>query len=145
MSGPFVSDEMMPISVKYVEQKLSSGFTNIIIVQDEKAEKKYSDRIKTINTQWKIPNWKESNDLARQCYRWDPIAGEKILDWNLYRMSILDTYMQFWDVSIPGPNGGDQSVPCTPENISKLQPAIGDALVGQFMQSMSPSDEEMGN
>lgn len=145
MAGPFVSDELFPITIKYVEKKTKAGLGTCMVVRGKEMEQRYKDNAKEINTQWRIPNWKESQDLVRQCYRWDQIAGEKILDWNLYRMKCLDTYMVAWDVTMPNPNGGEQSVPCTPANVAKLQPLIASALVDEFMLKTSPTDEDMGN
>ena len=145
MAGPFVSDEMFPIVIKYVEKNSKLGMTSVLILKGEEMEQRYKGSAKTINTQWALPNWKESNDLVRGCYRWDNIAGEKILDWSLYRMKVLDTYMRNCDIKSPGQNGEETSIPCTPEYISKLQPSIAGALVDEFMAKTSPSEEDLGN
>lgn len=145
MSGPFVSNEMFPIDIEYVEKSTKSGLPGVIIVRDEETRQRYKGNVKKISTQWVVPNWKESNMLVRDSYKWDPIAGEKILDWNLYRTKILDTYMKAWDITQPGPDGNPHPVPCIPENIAKLQPSIAGALVDAFMLKTSPTEEEMGN
>lgn len=144
MSGPFVSEEKFPIVIKYVERSLRSGLKNIKIVKDKEAEEKYKGLIKEINTQWIQPNWKQSNDLVRTCTKFDAQAGERILDWQTYRMRLLESYMTNWDIAEDGASG-PQLVPCTADYMSKLNPQIAAALVDEFLSKTTMTDDEMGN
>jgi hypothetical protein len=147
MPGPFASNERFEIAVKYIEKSLPSGLNKVIVVgeKDKEAQERYKDKVKVIHTQWTLMNWKESNDLIRQATYFDAMAGRRELDWVAYRQLMLDNCMKSWDITEKGADGKESSVPCTKENISRLDPNIATALVQAFVERTSVSDEEMGN
>jgi hypothetical protein len=140
MPGPFVSETAFPITVKYVESKNKAGLPIIVIVRSKDIEQRYKDQVKTITTQWIQPNWKQSNDLIRRATKFDADAGERVLDWPLYKTIILETFMKEWDIELNG-----KLVPCIPENIAQLDTNIASALVDEFLVKTTPSEQELGN
>ncbi len=145
MSNPFVSEERFAVVVKYVDKTLKSGLTTILVIDKQEDEERYKGNINKIHTQWVQPNWKESNELSKQCTRWEPMAGERTFDWSTYRMALLEKYMKSWDISTKGPEGSTQPIPCTPDNIGKLDPNIASALIDGFMGKTMPTDKDLGN
>lgn len=152
MSGPFVSDERFAIVVKYIEKKLPNGMDSVIIVDTKEMEERYQGTVKEVHTQWTQPNWIETNKLIRRATAFDPMAGRKEMDWTLYRQFLLEQYMRSWDITMPGKvsvSDGAVSepvpVPCTPENINKLNPAIAAALVEEFVSKTSMPEDDLGN
>jgi hypothetical protein len=146
MSGPFASNERFEIPIKYVEKKLPSGLTKVIVIdkKDDETQERYKDQVKVIHTQWALMNWKETNDLIRQATYFDSIAGRRELDWVMYRQIMLENCMKSWDIT-EKVDGKDISVPCTKENIARLDANVATALVQEFIEKTSMSDEELGN
>ena len=140
MGGPFVSDEMFDIVVKYVEKKLKSGHTGVVVVRDLETEQRYKGLVKEIHTQWVQPNWMTSNDMIRTATRFDAEAGTRLIDWPLYRTLLLEKCMKQWDVV----DEASKPVPCTKENIARLDPNIGAALVDDFLAKTTPTEKELG-
>lgn len=145
MSNPFVSEARFEVIVKYVEKKMKSGLSTILVIEDKEMEERYKGSISEIHTQWIQPNWKESNELSKQCTRWEPMAGERTFDWSAYRMAILERYMKSWDITTKDDDGKETSVPCIPDNIGKLDPNIASALIEGFMEKTMPTEKELGN
>lgn len=145
MSNPFISDNRFEVTIKYVEKETKGGLSATMVVSDKETEERYKGSINEIHTQWVQPNWKESNELSRQCTRWDPIAGERLFDWNSYRIALVERYMKSWDISLKNDKGEDVPVPCTKENIDKLDPNIASALIDAFLNKTTPSEEKLGN
>jgi hypothetical protein len=148
MPGPFASNERFEIAIKYIEKKLPSGLTKVITIgeKDEETQERYKDQIKIIHTQWSMMNWKETNDLIRQATYFDAMAGRRELDWVMYRQLMLESCMKSWDITQPNSDGkGESGVPCTKENISRLDPNIATALVQEFVDKTSMSDNDLGN
>ncbi len=140
MAGPFTSDELFPIVVKYTEKKLKSGNTGILIVKGEDMELRYKGCISEMQTQWAMPNWKQSNDLLRKATVFDSNAGEKMLDWPTYRSLLVENFMRSWDVTDEKGN----PIPCTPDNVAKLDPSIAAALVEGFLAKTTVSEKDLG-
>lgn len=144
MSGPFVTDTQFPITVKYVEKTSKSGLPVLLILKDKAKEKefeaRYKDDVKSINTMWVQPNWKQSNDLIRQATKFIYEIGERKLDWQAYKTLLLETFMVEWDVKADG-----KTVPCIKENIERLDANIASFLIDSFLLKTSPSEEELGN
>jgi hypothetical protein len=145
MAGPFVSNDNFEVIIKYVEKKNKAGMSFVMIVSDKETEERYKGQVKVIHTQWIQPNWKESNELARQCTKFDPIAGERLFDWGTYRSMVLERYMKSWDIVTVDANGQNIPVPCIPENINRLDPSIAGALIDGFYSRTQPSEESLGN
>jgi len=145
MPGPFVSEDRFEIVVKYIEKKLASGGTSCVVVNNKEMEERYGAAVKQIHTQWIQPNWQETNDLIRKSTVPDPYTGQRQMDWTIYRQSLLEKYMKSWDISIPGADGKDMVVPCIPENINRLDPAIASSLVEEFVNRTTISDDELKN
>jgi hypothetical protein len=151
MGGPFVSNEQFEVVVKYVEKKSKSGLPSVMLIVSEEQEKRYGDSVKKISTQWCQPNWKESNQLSRECTYFDHIAGEKLFDWGMYKAKLLETYMKAWDITTDGAEKDADgkfrqvNVPCIPEYVHKLDPSIAGALIDGFFSKTQPSEEKLGN
>lgn len=145
MGGLFVSDEMFEIVIKYVEKTLPNGMSTVVIVDNPEMEGRYEGNVKEVRTQWVQPNWIETNKLIRRATVFDQMAGRKEMDWTLYRQYLLEQYMKKWDVQAPGPDGKEAPIPCTAENINKLNPSIAAALVEEFVNRTSMPEDELGN
>ena len=124
MATPFVSPDLFEIVVKYVQVKLKSGLSAIVVVKDEEQEKKYKDKVQALKSQWRQPNWKEHNDLHSDSLVMDDVAGVKVPDYNIYRQLVLERFMKLWDVMDEKSN----PVEITKDNLSKLDPSIAVAL-----------------
>ena len=140
MGGPFVSDEMFDIVVKYVEKKLKSGHTGVVVIKDAETELRYKGLVKEIHTQWVQPDWTVSNDMIRAATRFDAEAGTRMIDWPLYRSLLLERCMKSWDVA----DEAGKPVPCIKERVGKLDPNIGAALVDDFLAKTTPSEKDLG-
>ena len=138
--GLLVSSKLFPIEVRYVELPLKSGGTTCLVIKDAEQEKKYEGRIKTLSTQWAQPNFKESNDLLREATIYDPYKGERDIDWYLYRGLSLEKFVRAWDLT-----EDDKPVPCTKENIARLDVNIATALIQAFDARNMISEEELKN
>lgn len=137
MAGPFISEDMFAIVVKYREvENKSSGRKSNVVINDKETELRYKDLIKEIHTQWCQLNWKQSNDLIRASTKWDHDAGQRVIDWPLYRATLLDKCMKSWDID---------GVACDQENIAKLDPNIASALVDEFLTRTTPTEQDLGN
>jgi hypothetical protein len=147
MPGPFASNERFEISIRYIEKSLPSGLNKVVVIEekDQEAQERYKDKVKVIHTQWAMMNWKETNELIRQATYFDTMAGRRELDWVTYRQLMLENCMKSWDITEKGTDGKEVSVPCTKENIFRLDPNIATALVQQFVERTSLSDEDLGN
>jgi len=147
MAGPFASNDRFEIAIKYVEKKLSSGLTKVIIIgnKDEESLERYKDQVKVIHTQWAMMNWQETNSLIRQATYFDSMAGRRELDWVMYRQLMLENCMKSWDITEKAADGKETSVPCTKENVARLDPNVATALVQDFVEKTSMSDEDLGN
>jgi hypothetical protein len=140
MGGPFVSDEMFDIVVKYVEKKLKSGHMGVVVIKDAETELRHKGLVKEIHTQWTQPDWTVSNDMIRAATRFDPEAGTRMIDWPLYRSLLLERCMKSWDVA----DEQGKPVPCVKEKIGKLDPNIGAALVDDFLAKTTPTEKDLG-
>ena len=142
MPGPFASEELFPVVVKYAEVKVpKSGLMSIVVIRTDEMAQRYKDAVREINTQWVTPNWTENNDLLRSSTRWDREAGERVLDWTTYRAMVLEKFMRTWDIK----DDKGVGVPCTKEYINKLDPNIGAALAEGFLAKISVSERDLGN
>jgi len=131
---------MFEIKVKYVETTLKNGKKSVVVLKDEEAAKRHAGSLIEITTQWTQPNWKQSQDMIRAATSFDHIAGDRVTDWNFYRAMLLENCMKMWDIKI-----GDQAVPCTVQNISRLDPSVAYALVSEFIAKTQPSEDELKN
>ncbi len=139
--GPFVSQSTFPIVVKYIEKENKAGLPMIVVVRSADTESRYKDHVKTITTLWMLPNWKQSNELIRKATKFDADAGERRLDWQMYRGMLLENFMKEWDIK--GSDG--KVVPCTKEFFDQLDINIASTLIDEFLMKTSPSEEELGN
>jgi hypothetical protein len=139
--GPFVTDSSFTIEVKYIEKKNKAGLPMIVIVKSAEIEARYKDHVKTIKTMWTLPNWKQSNELIRKATKFDQDAGERRLDWQLYRSMILENFMKEWDIK--GEDG--KMVPCVKQFIDLLDVNVAATLIDEFLLKTSPSEDELGN
>jgi hypothetical protein len=139
--GPFVTETMFPISVKYIEKKNKAGLPIIMVVKDPEIEAKYKDHIKTINTMWLQPNWKQSNDVIRKATQFVPEVGDRRLNWQMYRGLLLETFMKEWDIK----DKDGKTVPCDKASIDNLDVNIAAALIDAFQAKTSPSEDDLGN
>ena len=136
-----VSDKLFPIDLEYAEVKTKSGIDCILIIKNEEMSKKYGDKVKKVHTQWVQPSWKESNDLVRQATVWEQFAGERSLDYLLYRSLIPEKFLKMWDIT----DEAGKPVPCTPITILKLEPNIANALIDNFISRTVPSESDLKN
>ena len=134
--GLFVSEDLFDIVVKYREVKTKMGVKSVSVIRDKDTELRYKDFVMELHTQWAAPNWKQSNDLIRQATKWDTDAGQRVIDWPLYRSTLMETCMKTWDI---------KDVPCIKDNMAKLDPNIAAALVDEFLGRTTPTEEELGN
>lgn len=140
MGSPFVSEELFPIVIKWAEVETKSGNKGTFIIRDKEAEGRYKGTMSELQTQWAMPNWKESSSLLARSYQPDSQTGELRFMWAAYRSLVLDSFMKSWDAKDDKGN----AVPCTPPNIAKLDPAIAAALVEAFLAKTSVSEQELG-
>jgi len=140
MASPFVSEELFPIVVKWAEVETKTGVKGTLIIRDKETEDRYKGSMNELQTQWAMPNWKESSNLLAKAYQPDAQTGELRFMWAAYRSLVLDSFMKSWDAKDDQGNG----VPCTPTNIAKLDPAIAAALVEAFLAKTSVSEQELG-
>lgn len=143
MSSPFVTGERFPISVKYTTKKLGSGIIGVVVLKNDEEVKKAEaagKKIEQINTQWQQANWKQSHELIRAATIWDPMAGERTMDYQKYRYIILENQMVGWDVK----NEQGDIIPLSKENVGLLAPSVASALVDGYLSSTSMAEKEMG-
>jgi len=138
-----VPTSLFPIDIKYVETKLKNGLTGIIVIEDEDKDslKKYEGRIQELHTQWQQPGWKENNEVVRESLIWDEFRGVRDVDFYLYREKVINRYLKSWDIT----DDKKQPVPCTPENIARLDIQVATGLVSKFLARNVPSEEELKN
>lgn len=136
----FVTGDMFELVVKYVERKLASGLETVMLITTEEHEQRYSGTIKEMRTMWVQPNWKEHTEVIRRATKMDQETGVRDIDWPLYRSLVLETFMKKWDVK-----EGDKSVPCTAENINRLEPVIANQLSNMFIARTTTTEQELGN
>lgn len=139
--GVLVSNKLFPITLKYVELTLKNGQTGIFVVKTEEQEKKYVGRLKEMHTQWRQPNWKESNDLFKGALQWDAFKGEREIDPITYRSMTLEENLKHWDVI----DDEGKPVSCTKENMWRLDVNIAAALIDAFNSHTIPTEEELKN
>jgi hypothetical protein len=139
--GVLVSKKLFPIVIKYVELTLKNGQTGIFVIKTNEQEKKYAGRIKEMHTQWRQPNWKESNDLFKGSLQWDAYKGEREIDPITYRSMTLEENLKHWDVI----DDDGKPVPCTKENMWKLDVNIAAALIDAFNAHTIPNEDELKN
>lgn len=148
--GVFAKTDLFEIEVNYALVE-SKGGVEIVKVIDDTTEKgkedldRLGDRILTLHTFWISPNWKQSNDLMRKCMAYDREVGRKELDWALYRAYLIDSFMRKWDATDTDDDGNEVQVPCTPENVERLDAQIAVALVDRFLERTTVSEEDLGN
>lgn len=146
MSALFASDELFEISIKYIELKTKSGLMTVKVLDMKKdadkqlLEKRASD-VRELSTQWVQPSWKQSNELMRKCTVFDPYVGRRDVDWPTYRALVLETYMKKWNAS----EDSGKPIPCVKDNIDKLETTVAVALVDEFFNKTSITEEELGN
>lgn len=137
-----ISEALFPIEVKYVEIKLKNGYDGVIVIEDEEQEKKWGkEKIKTLHTQWTQPNWKESNSLIRDATVLDPFTGDRHVDLQTWQIMAMERYLKAWNIM----DEKGTNVPCTPENIGKLDPNIAKLLMNKFMYRNTPTEEDLKN
>jgi hypothetical protein len=140
MASPFVTEELFPIVVKWAEVKTKGGATGNLILKDKESEERYKGAFNELQTQWAMPNWKQSSHLLAKAYQADPQTGESRFMWATYRSLIIDNFMRSWDAQ--DENG--KPVPCTPDNIARLDPAIASSLVEGFLAKTNVTEKELG-
>ena len=148
--GLFAKTDLFEIQIKYVLVKSKGGIETIRVIDDttEKGkdeEASLGDRVLTLHTYWISPNWKQSNDLLRKCMKYDPEAGKRELDWALYRSFLIESFMQKWDAAEEDAEGESQAVPCSRENVERLDAQIAVALVDRFLERTTVSEDDLGN
>ena len=136
-----VSDKLFPIDLEYVEVKLKNGLDGVIIISTDESRTKYEGKTKKLHTQWTQPGWKESNELVRTATIWNQFAGERSLDYLLYRSLIPEKFLKMWDIM----DEVGKPVPCTPATILKLEPNIANALIDNFISKTVPSEGDLKN
>jgi hypothetical protein len=135
---------MFDVVVEYAQAQLKSGLKGIIVFKekdDEARQKIAKESIEALHTQWVMPNWKQSNEMLRVSTKWDGEAGQRVLDWATYRSQIMENFMRMWDVK----DDKGAPVPCTRENMDKLDPSIASALVERFLAKTTVTEKDLGN
>jgi hypothetical protein len=135
---------MFEIVVEYAQAMLKNGLKGILVFseKDDEGKKRYSpDAVEAIHSQWVMPNWKQSNDILRRATKWDDEAGQRVLDWATYRSLIMENFMRMWDVK----DDQKSPVPCTRENMERLDPNIAAALVERFLSKTTITEKDLGN
>ena len=141
MAGPFVTEELFDVTVKYIELTAKSGAKVLVVVKTKEMEQRYGDKVMEIHTMWVQPNWKLHNDVVRQSMKLEPDLGQRVVDWNLFRQLSMETFMRAWDIK----SDKDEPVPCTKENMATLDPNIAVAMCDAFHQRTSITEQELGN
>lgn len=136
-----VSQELFPIDVKYVEVKLKSGLTGCFVIDNAEAEEKYAGKIQVLHTQWKMPTWKETNDLIRESTEMDMATGDRQVNVEMWQGLAIERFLKAWDVA----GADNKNVPCNKANIEMLDPTIFRSLMNQFMARNTPSEEDLKN
>lgn len=144
--GVFAACEQFDIVVKYMSVKLKSGVMSVKVFnpedkEDQKLMEKYADRVQELNTIWEHPNFKTSNDMAKQCMVMDPYTGKREVELSTYRSTVLQTCLKGWDAC----DDDDKPVPCTIEFINKLDFNIALELTNQYFDRTTISEEEAKN
>lgn len=138
--GLLVTEQLFPITIKYIEVPLKSGQSGIFVIDTPEKEKKYEGRIKEFNTQWIRPSFKQMNDLIKEAMVTDMFKGERELDPFIYRALLLEKFLRIWDIQEEG-----KPIPCNPENIGKLDPTVAQTLIEAFNKYNVPSEEHLKN
>lgn len=142
----FVPNERFEIIIKYLDVKSKSGLTRCKVIDEAKKEDKaildkHKDKVKELHTSWELANFKQMYETSKQCHKFDFDSGRKELDWLSYKAQIIETYMKGWDAS----DDSGKPVPCTKENIEKLDPDVANGLIDAFFNKTSITEEELGN
>ena len=138
-----VPTSLFPIDIKYAEVKLKNGMTGIVVIDegDKDALKKYEGKTKDLHTQWQQPGWKENNDIVREANIWNDFTGSRDVDFYVYRALVIERFLKVWDVK----DDKAQQVPCTKENIARLDIQIANAMVSKFLARNVPTEEDLKN
>jgi hypothetical protein len=139
--GLFVTPELFPIDIKYIDVPLAGGGSAVYIIKTEEDEVKYAGQVKELQTQWIRLNFKEQISLLQEATLFDPVKGEKDVDQFLLRALIMEKCMKHWDAV---DDKGDK-VPCTSENIATLDPAVAYALIEKYNAHNLPTEEYLKN
>jgi len=135
-----VTEQLFPIAIKYIDVPLKGGMEGVFIIDTPEKEKKYGDKVKKLETQWIRPSFRQMNDLHRETTITNSFNGEKETDWILYQSLIMEKFLRHWDIE-----EGGKPVPCTPENMGKLDPVIARALLDAFNKHSVPSEDYLKN
>lgn len=137
----FTTGRTIPIEVKYAELKLKDGSELTVVVETEEQEKRFGDRVKSLKTQWAVPNWRDNHDAIRQSTVVDPMTGNKGVDIQQYKTICLEKFLKAWDVT----DEKGQPMKPTKELVMSLDFTIARALVDQFINRHIPTEDELGN
>lgn len=142
------NDELIEITLYYVIKKVGTG-KRIVVLDDKKAEEMLKDEVKKkevdkITTKWKLPNWKEQNDINDASYKFniDPIIGQpgpRQFNFITYRDQLTKKSLKAWDLTtVEG-----KPVPLTPENIDKMSAEVINSLYNKFSELIEYNEEEL--
>jgi hypothetical protein len=135
-----VTEQLFPITIKYVDVPLKSGLSGVFIIDTPEKEKKYEGKVKELSTQWIRPSFKQMNDLIREASVTDPYKPDRDLDPFIYRALVLEKFLRHWDIQEDG-----KPVPPSPDNIGRLDPVVASALIDAFNKHNVPSEEFLKN
>lgn len=135
-----VGEQLFPITIRYIDVPLKNNLNGVFIIDTPEKGKKYEGKIKEMNTQWVRPGFKQMNDLIMESSVTDPYKGGKDVDPFIYRALILEKFLRHWDIEEEG-----KAIPCTPENIGKLDPIVAQALIEAFNKHNVPTEEYLKN
>jgi len=138
----FSAQQYIDLTTYYKVDKNKHGVSRITILKEEeynqlKVDEKQKDKVKSLKTKWKMPNWKTGNDLLDASSYFSVQKNDMDVNWNKYRDARFKASLVDWDCKDKDGN----PVPVTSETIDQLSQPVAIALLKQFDDETRISDE----
>jgi hypothetical protein len=134
------------INVKVYYKYINTGSgKKVVIIDNTKAEELLKDEekgkgIEIFETEWRMFNWKEQNDVSKVSQSVNIKTGEMQFDYFIYRDQCIKKCLKKWNLTENG-----NPAPITSENIDRLPGPIVIDMYQRFESISEYSEEEMGN
>jgi len=143
------------IPLYYQEKPTATGFTRIIVLEDEKGKsllekqeqdikqgKKVEDDVSVhvLNTKWKTLSWKDQNEVTKKSMIYSQVEDRQDIDLFMFRDARLKTCLKSWDLK----DEFNNVVPVSKEIIDELPADVVFALITKYdrITSLTPEEEK---
>jgi len=143
----FDSSNLITIKLYYILKDVG-GDKKLIILDDEKGQKKFEEqsedaenKVEVLESKWSNLNWREQNDISAASSKdIDPMTGERQFNLIIYRDALIKKCLKKWNLTM-----GGNAVPVTPENIDRLPSNVVYSLYKKFETITTYTEEDLGN